>query len=440
MKWNLISLFLVAVIGSLGAIYWKVDRDFYTQKINWNESQSRAQISALGHSVDSEIEGLAQVLDLAYPIVSEMKRNYGEDQVFSKFQMIGRLQKAETGDLLFENKFYLEKTSVQSWASHYAYFAIKNLKSADFEKAKVMVLQDPQRKPWLLLVVKSVVTQNTYAAILAKDFFQSIVDRQKGQAGTVSILNEQGQVIAHSTPEYIGMDLQEDELVQEIMTSTRQNGSGFFQGLEGETTHGFFEKSAQNDFYISISTPVSQLMSERSGLKKKFILMGIGIIFVGLAFLFFMDPGAKEQDQNEELLSMIKRVPKNQEASPIAKTSEPIPAAAKPAEKPKPEIRMMPPPPPGKEDAGAKAGFEQLFSARKIEEAFDMIDNLDAPPRDLKIIEDEPSLSAPKAPELEPNEKLEVVAPIAKPLIEMKRRESKLDQFEVQIRNAGEKL
>jgi len=434
MRLNLVFAFLFIVVGSLGAIFWKVDSDFYSQKIRSNESQSRVQISAISHSIETEIEGLTQVLDLAYPIISEMKHDYSSDQVFSKFQMIGKLQKIETGEYNFENVSYLQKTPIRSWAKTYTFFALKNLKSENFEKAKVQVLHDTARKPWLLFVVKSSVTQNMYAAILGKDFFQSIVDHQKGQLGTVSILNNSGQVIAHSTAEYVGLDLKEDEIVKEISAGTHSNGSGFFRGLQNEMNHGFYEKLENHDLYVTISTPMTDLMAERSALKKKFIFLGFGVIFIGLALLFFFDSARKNEID----------IPASTITTQKAAEVPVVPVTVAPQIKPQQieEVKMMPPSPVPVENETQKSEFENLFGQRKIAEAFDMIDNLDTPPR--KLIEAESLTTTkelpPKQPVIEPNQKIEEIAPIAKPLIVIQRREYKSDQFEVDVRKPGAKL
>lgn len=433
MRLNLVFAFLFIVVGSIGAIFWKVDSDFYSQKIRSNESQSRVQISAISHSIETEIEGLTQVLDLAYPIISEMKRDYTSDQVFSKFQMIGKLQKTDTGEYNFENISYLEKTPIRSWAKTYTFFALKNLKSENFEKAKVQVLHDTTRKPWLLFVVKSSVTQNMYAAILGKDFFQSVVDHQKGQMGTVSILNNSGQVIAHSTAEYVGLDLKEDEIVKEISAGTHSNGSGFFKGLQNEVNHGFYDRIENHDLYVTISTPMTELMAERAALKKKFIFLGFGVIFIGLALLFFFDPSRKNEID-------IPTAVITQKTTEVPVVSTVVAPQLKP--QPTEEVKMMPPSPIPVENETQKSEFENLFGQRKIAEAFDMIDNLDTPPR--KLIEGETESRRqelpPKQPTVEANQKLEEVAPITKPLIVMQRREHKSDHFEVDVRKPGAKL
>jgi hypothetical protein len=437
MRLNLVLLFLVSVTSALSAIYWKVDKDFFTEKIRWNEAQSRSQLSALTHAVEAEIEGLTQIIDLSFPALNEARHDYGSEQAYSRFHMISRLQKGADGEWLLSPAYYLEKSAVRSWAGSYTNLALRSLKESDIQKGVILSLLDPQRKPWFLLVATSPLTQIRYAAILPTDAFQAIVDRQKGGLSQISLINNQAQVIAHSIPEYIGSRMSEDAIVEEFTQNGQASGSGFFSGLEGEKVHGFYAQAAHTNLYVTVATPLDDLLKERGAIKTRFIYLGVGVVLIGLAFLLLFSGS-----ENSEEVRLLQPVAVQRPSKKIEEVILPAAKAPEAIEKP----TMMPPvPPPLHDRTGNTEKFENLFGDRKVAEAFDMIDNLEAPPRGLAP---EPIVEALPEPE-EPDTM--VIAPLhlnSEPLLEQKmpdlinlqRKDSKLDEFTVVIRKPGEIL
>jgi hypothetical protein len=476
MRLNLIFIFLLAVAAALTAIYWKVDRDFFADKLLWNEAQSRSQLSALTRSIESELEAFSQILDLSLPSLQNSKADYATDQAISRFQMVAKIDD-QNGDWKLDQKYFLEGTSVKAWAPSYIYLALKTRPPGKDQSNELLTLLDPHRKAWVLLVTTSRTTQNHYVALLPADALQAIVDRQKGQMSTVAILNDQSQVLAHTTSEYIGSLFKEDPMVQEFMKGGNASGSGIYLGLQGEKMHGFYEAVEGSNLFVTIDTPLAVLMAERSKIKIRFLFMGLGISFIGVAMLMLLGDGQTDARSFALTRSALPTPPMSQPLPKQTEIARPTRVAAMvtaPSPPLPPKIPAPPskaPPAPRKIKSDANERFDKLFSDRKIQEAFAMIDTLDnvpvvtpmppAPPSvatpakeergdtaavvpvedkldKLDKLRTQPPTQLPKAPSMPPPLTIEKI--IEKPLeIQMNRKMNKLDHMNVEIRKAGQK-
>jgi hypothetical protein len=456
MRFNLILIFLLAVAAALTAVYWKVDRDFFANKLLWNEAQSRSQLSALTRSIESELEAFSQILDLSLPSLQNSKADYAADQAISRFQMVAKIDD-QNGDWKLDQKYFLEGTSVKAWAPSYIYLALKTRPPGKDQSNELLTLLDPHRKAWVLLVTTSRATQNHYVALLSADALQAIVDRQKGQMSTVAILNDQSQVLAHTTSEYIGSLFKEDPMVQEFMKGGNASGSGIYMGLQGEKMHGFYEAVEGSNLFVTIDTPLAVLMAERSKIKIRFLFMGLGISFIGVAMLMLLGDGQKDSRSFALTQSLAKSLTRSALPAPPpipkkAEIAQPTRTAAIVATPPPPTIPAPPskaPPAPRKINTDADERFDKLFNDRKIQETFAMIDTLDNVPVPMPLPPPSVATSAkervdaaappiPKPPSMPPPLTIEKI--IEKPLeIQMNRKAGKLDHMSVEIRKAGQK-
>ncbi len=375
-RWDGIVIFLVVVGAALGAIYWKVDLDYFNQKILWNESQSRSQLATLTHSVRSELDGFSQILDLTLPSLERQQKDYGREQVYSHFQMIGVLasESSSTGDRAYhlDQKYFLSGSSVKEWAATYVPSILQGLRLSSEPETLLMTIADPKRKPWILLVTKSKLYRREYVAILSADALQGIVDRQKGQLFTLVITNNQAQVLGHTVAEYIGSFLKEDPVVQDLISSGNGSGSGVFSFSDEQKVHGFYEQVDGSNLFVMIQTPLNVLMADQRQVKIKIVFMGLGVSLMGVAFLL-MFGGEREDsalfpafpEQNlTPMQSSFSHGPDGEGRgfSLAVSTGRAVPSS--------PLILKE------KDDDDKK--FSNLFSDEKMKEAFRMIDELDS--------------------------------------------------------------
>ncbi len=460
MRSNIIAIFLLVVVTALTAIYWKVDQDFFSEKLIWNEVQSRSQLSALTRSVQSELEGFSQVLDLTLPGLRDSKKDYDHDQVYSNFQMIGTLSE-QNSEIRIDQKYFLEGTTVKTWAPTYISLALQGMHLTSESQNFLLTILDPKRRAWILFVTTSRVTQKQYAAILSSDAMQGIIDRQKGQMATLSILNGKTQVLGHTTSEYIGSLLKEDPLAQELIKTGNGSGSGLFES-QGERVHGFYEQVEGTNLFVTVETPLRLLMADREKIKTKFVFMGLGISLLGVAMLMLLG-GSSALSQTAQAVASPKDSSKVV-ANPVAAIK--LEAAAKLSKMPIAAVAATPPsvllasvpsappalpaeeeklpaPPVDKHKSDSDEKFAVLFNDRKIQETFEMIDQLDSPPQppplppiNVPVMAQPPPLPRIKTPVVAQPPPLPGSTPDV--IIHLQRKTSKLDELDFEVRRPGQ--
>jgi|GEM_PF-4431601 len=299
MRQRLIGIYLLLLVVVLGVISWKIDRDYFADKISANEVQSRSQLAALTRAAEAELEGLVQVLDLAYPILLENRAGasaglYSADQAFSRFHLITRV--VGTGaDLHLEHTSTLEKSAVRSWGPTYILAKLKGVSLPAADGSLLLTILDPERRPWFLYIVSSPLTQEMYAALLPVDFMQNLLDHQKGQLAKFALVNEQAEVVAHSEPEYIGNLMPtSDPVLQQIQNGKGAIGAGLWQSPGSEQVHGFFEKVGTSNLYVTIQTPVGALMADRNLMRKRLLWLGLSLAAFGICVILIFPEGHQE--------------------------------------------------------------------------------------------------------------------------------------------------
>lgn len=287
MRAKLITIFMISFAAFAAVLVWRADQLLFGDKLSWSEAQSRAQMSAVVHALNGEVQSLSDILNLGFSEIEMAKKDFPAGKAYSKFQMVAKILppnlKDDKKDWQIVSSFFQEKTSVKSWASSYIGLALKTVKETDIKpgSTNVYALMDPSRKPFLLFVSHG--NGNWYAGLAGPQVFQGLTDRQKGQLSSLFVVNMQGQALAHTTPEYVGNLLTEDPLVQEAMKSSLGSGAGVFRDLRGESVQGFYEQIGSSNLYAVITTPLTGLTKNRNQVKMQFAMMAGGLCLLGLA-------------------------------------------------------------------------------------------------------------------------------------------------------------
>ncbi|MCE3011019.1 MAG: ATP-binding protein, partial [Proteobacteria bacterium] len=310
MRAKFITIFLLFFGVFAAALLWRVDQLFSMSRLDWNELQSRAQMSALSQALSSEIQSLQDSIILGFPTLkSQGKSEYSESKLaYTRFQMVGEIIDGKLGKV-----FFRKNSPVTPWGAQYTTLALQalGLKKIPLNGSWVVALQDPSRKPFVLVVFRAQKSNEEgtgsvdlwYAGVIGADVFQALIDKQKGQMSQVFIVNPLGQAVGHTTPEYIGSNLSEDPLVKEIMQSQMASGSGLFSDLSAAQVQGFYEQVDRSNVYVAVTTPLGAFVKERQAQLLQMGLMALGLCFVGIAFfLLFYKP-------EKEIVRVVEKAP-----------------------------------------------------------------------------------------------------------------------------------
>lgn len=331
MRIKLVTVYLLVFLLFAGLMVWRADSLMFADKLTWSEAQSRAQISALVHSLESESQLFLSVAEQTSKQLGDTDKDFAKGEVFDQFLFFAKLAPpaAPGQEWILKNKFNVEGSTIKNWSASYALLAIKNIapESVKPGELSLFTLLDPNRNIYLLWVFHF--TKNNWAlAITDSRVLQKLIDSQKGQISTLAIINEMGQTLGHSTPEYIGNLLTEDPMIAEMLKSKNPSGSGLFKDLNNQEIQSFYEKNPIGNFYIVVMTSVKQLLSERTGLQTQFILLSLGFLLIGLASIFFLTKDADEESQLQQ--PMPKAVVFDPKSNAAKTAAGSVPSASKP--------------------------------------------------------------------------------------------------------------
>lgn len=272
MRVKLITIFFVTFAAFLAIMVWRADQVIFTDKLSWNETGARSQLSAFTHTLEVELKSLSP----------------------SQFLMRAKIAPQEEGWEVLDSQSTVD-SEIRSWAIPYVKLALKGIKKTDFKDNASLVFSilDPKRKAYLLFIHREneASAEQWSAGILKSDLFQAMIDRQRGQLSQVYVVNSQGQVLGHLVPEYVGSLMTNEEVVQEVTKGLVSSGQGIYTNNRNEKEQSLFEQVARSNVFVVISTPVAALLKNRSEIQFQFILLGLGLLMVSLAaFIMFYKP------------------------------------------------------------------------------------------------------------------------------------------------------
>lgn len=284
MRGKFVTIFLGLLGLLVAAVVFRVDQVLFADKLDWSESQARVQVGAVSESLQSELRLVRETLELAWPQIQAEKKDYPAGKPYSRFQMIGTLSQSASGEWSLGEKFFLEGSSVKSWATNYSVLALRqlNAKNIPVGGSGVLSILDPSRRIYFLVVNR--VNSGWLAALVGPELFQGAVDRQKGSLGQVYAVNSLGQTLGHTTPEYVGSLLTDDPLVADLMKSESGAGAGMFKTAQGPV-QGLYEQVPNSNVYVVVSTKLSQILGNRKEVQIQLILLGLGFALVGSAVI-----------------------------------------------------------------------------------------------------------------------------------------------------------
>lgn len=294
MRAKLITIFFITFTVFVGLLVWRFDDVLFGDRLAMNETQVRGQMAAVVKTVETEIRALNDVVRLSLPYMDQNTHEYKGTAPLDRVEMIAKLSppSAKNGRKEWQviTSFFQEGTTSKPWAPQYIFLSLKTIKEENLDGKKTIVLSllDPKRKPHILVLTPSGVEGEYFAGLVGAEIFQGLMDRMKGQSSAVYVVNQQGQALGHTVPEYVGSLLSEDPLVASLMASQDSSHFGSFKDLRGESVQGLYEQVGASNVFAVIATPAKTLLANREFLRLQFLMMGLGLALVGVGIFVFM--------------------------------------------------------------------------------------------------------------------------------------------------------
>lgn len=317
-----IVVFLIIILALITISVVQVDYALFTDQTAQGEASARAQMAALVPAVHSEFNALSENTKTLLSGLVDKGADFN-DSVSSRVEMVARLQPKETGEWALIGKVFHEKTNVRAWAESYSVIALKTIKPKDIVQggAALVSMLDPQRNPFFLWIIRE--DGERWSAVITKTaVFQSLMDRQKGQLNSIFLVNRQGQVLGHTTSEYLGTLMTEDPITAEIIAIGKKSGSKTYKDPSGSSVQGFYEQVPYTNIFVALARPLKAAERARENLRLQMILLGAGLALVGVAALVLV---SRSENRGRRLLD-----PQSPGASPEGPASAIAAAPATP--------------------------------------------------------------------------------------------------------------
>ena len=300
------SKFVVIFLGSLmiltGVLAWRAYELLKTEQKAALESQLRAQSTFASSGVESELQSVTRMMELADSEILRAGSSLPNTAVYQEFELIAKVSMpgAQGPDWKFEAKSFKEVSAIKDWAPTYLEVLFKKSSETDLraDSTLVFALPDPQKKPYLVVMQKipqssQSASSQVRVAILRSSWMQKLMDRSKGETATLRVINQLGQVVGHPTVEYVGSSLREDALVQNVMNSQVGTGSGIFETPEGPVL-GQYEQVGASNLFVTLTVPTQVLYKNKKVILVQLLTIGVGISLLALAGFLWLVDNAKD--------------------------------------------------------------------------------------------------------------------------------------------------
>jgi signal transduction histidine kinase len=305
MKVKLVGVLVAVAALFVWAVLWRTDTFVYGDRLTWIEAQNRSQLSSMGQAVEAELKSLNRV------VANFTIENFQNDKI--NWKAINPYYASASfllsGDRMEpQNVFVKANSPAATWDKGFIKSVLGSIEDLKADvKVYLKPFQDTRGARHLALIF--IENQNAYALIGAGDFFQSLIDSQKGSGSSFSIVTNAGLTVGHSIPDYIGTLMKDDPVFKEAQKSGALHGSNTFRTKSREI-FGMYEAIPKSNLYILSNAPLADLMRGREVLWWQLILMGVGLVSVGLGLsLQLMGAAEKKIESLTEQVETLQSFP-----------------------------------------------------------------------------------------------------------------------------------
>jgi signal transduction histidine kinase len=297
MRFKLVFLFLVSFLVFVIALIGRVDHILFSDKTAAVESQMRNQISPIAYSFSQTLSSHSSLINLGLKTYTG-KKEFPSQSPLGEFEMIGELSSPSIKEWTFDQVIMNEKHKNKASLVQYLSLLLKNIDARDIaqEEYGIFTLLDQQRNPYLFVLENKTRQpgQRFQFYLIATDALQKYIEQNKNAYVNIFSVNQLGQALGHTISEYVGSQLSEDPIVQQIKNSPISKAFESYKNLKGESVFGFYEQVPKTNIFIVASQNTQHVFQGRSWLWLQLLLMGLGLSFIATGLLYLT---AKNKEQ-----------------------------------------------------------------------------------------------------------------------------------------------
>lgn len=246
------SVFLLA-----GALLWLMDAKLTGQREETLERELRGAVASLSRSLQSDLRSWERVL--ATMNSSSSWGTFGEELPF-----YGVAQVRGQGSQIEVSQFSVNpKGRLAGWqaADLQKRLALSSASAFQSGKSQLFILNNSGQPAILTLTWRD--RDKNWAALIGPEFLQAFLDLQKDSLSTFAIVNSAGEMLGHSTSEYVGTTVSKGSLYSSILSSPDVRAHQEFpQGEEGPVSASY-EKIQKTNITILAFRSLTDLQAAR---------------------------------------------------------------------------------------------------------------------------------------------------------------------------------
>ncbi len=312
MKLKILSLVGVLSVIFIASVIWRMNHFIHEDRTSWAQAQMRTQIISLRQTTEVLIHDLQH----KSPVLQESARDKNFWFALDPFKAMAWVRDLNNPTL--ENASIKDGTGLDD--TNLA-AAVRDLQGRTIAKGTFLVVpwKDSQNRNWLM-VVWPWAENRKLVLWTGAEYFQALLETHKGTLAQLALVNESGQVLAHSQPEYFGTRLNDQYLYKEFKSSNAIQGGGSFKDNRGEDFQGYYEVIPNTNLVLMASTSYHDLLADKNKVWAAFLFMGLGLVLLtmgGISLIKVSDTPSL-MSQMSKPLPVVKEVfltsPKNEGA------------------------------------------------------------------------------------------------------------------------------
>ncbi len=273
------KLKILSLVGSLSVIFiaaviWRMNHFIQEDRTNWAQAQMRTQVISLQQTAQALLHDLQHKTPILQDSVRDKNFWFAVDP-FKAMAWVRDLNNPTLENTAIKEGTGLDDTNLVA--------AVKNLQGHKVAQGSFLLVpwQDLQRRNWLM-VVWPWAENRKLILWTGAEYFQALLETHKGALAKLSFVNESGQVLAHSQPEYFGSRLNDQYLYKEFKSSGALQWGGYFKDSSGEDFQGYYEAIPNTNLVLMASTSYHDLLADKNKVWASFLFVGLGLVLLTL--------------------------------------------------------------------------------------------------------------------------------------------------------------
>ncbi|MBX2987465.1 MAG: hypothetical protein KF802_06180 [Bdellovibrionaceae bacterium] len=298
MKIRLAMVTALAVGCLAAALLWLMDAKVTEERGAALESGLRGSVSSLAQGLQADFRGLRRALGEN----SNLVRDRVDWKALKPFYAVAQVR-FEGSNPLVQQFAADPSSSAGSWTTE---TLVKRLRAwgknpAPDQGASLRFLLDSNKGHTLAAVWRE--GDKTWIAVTGPEFLQALLDLQKGPRQTLAVMNSEREILAHSTPEYVGTAVPQDSIYSRaLVDGAARDYRAFNQGVN-EPSMAAFEKVPRTDLTVLAFRPVTEIRAERRHNLLFGALAGAGLMLIAVSMVWSVAGNWEKKTYQEALLN-----------------------------------------------------------------------------------------------------------------------------------------